>query len=179
MVKLLIECLGAVVVVLLASTIIGCGVAIAGRWLRISLLLALTTTALHAQTNTLTITNYPHTNAIYLWVRNASAASNALAKLDTALGYPNAATKTDRAVEWQLLSNGTNALVRLDLSDVYSPKHGRYVDIQARVKEQLTDTQWGTAVCTNASQLSGRAVARVSGKLARQIGSFMTRTNAP
>jgi hypothetical protein len=137
-------------------------------------LLFLTTLSLAAQTNDVA---RPDADAVYLWVRNANTAVTALQKLDTALGYPNQATLTYRALDCWLLSNGTNALVRIDMDAIYSAKLGRYVNLKAALKEQIATLDLDE-LCTNATQLVGRPVARVSGSLARQIGAFLSRTNA-
>lgn len=109
---------------------------------------------------------------VYLWVRNVSTLTNKLAQIDTALGYPCSTTLTYRAISYDMLSNGTNAIVRLDLDAIWSVKASRYIDWQQAVKNQLTDTQWGTEIVTNVAGLAGKPVARISGQLARQIGIY-------
>lgn len=111
-----------------------------------------------------------HAQEVFLWVRNVSVLESKLETINTKLGYPNPATKTDRAIQYDLLTNGTNAVIRLDIQSIYSPKFDRYIDWVEKVKEELTEAQWGTDVCTNATQLVGRPVARISRSLAKTIG---------
>ncbi len=134
--------------------------------MRILLLLILSCCTLQAQ-------------EVFLWVRSVSVLEAKLDAINQKLGYPNPATKTDRAIQYDLLTNGTNAVIRLDISAIYSPRLGRYVDWADKVKEELTEAQWGTDLCTNTTQLAGKPVARISRNLAKQIGHAALSDTAP
>lgn len=115
--------------------------------------------------------NLPSTNHIYVWVRNLTNVYTAMDKINAAYGYPNPATLTYRAVDWDLLSNGTNAIVRIDYGDLWSPRFKRHLHLNTVFQELYPTVD--TTVCTNLSQLAGKPVARISGALAREIGSII------
>ena len=126
--------------------------------------------------STLTLT--AQTDDVYLYVRSVDMLTNKLALINTALGYPNPATKTERAIDYKILSNGTNAIIRIDISAVWSPKAGRYVDWADKVKDQLTKAQWDMPVVDTLSELqavrkTNAPVARITGRLLRQVGELM------
>lgn len=118
------------------------------------------------------------TNDVYLFCRNATMATNATAQLDSALGYPNPATKTFTAVNY--ISNGTNALVRISYDLVWSPRLNKYVDVADIVHSKLSDVDWGTNILSSdatLADLAGRNFARVDGTLAKKIYKFLDQTS--
>lgn len=117
--------------------------------------------------------NLPDIRFTYVWVRNVANVYTAMDRINTAYGYPNLATLTYRTVDWDLLSNGTNALVRIDHGYLWSPRFNRYLHLDTVFQELYPDVD--TTICTNVTQLAGKAVARVSGDLARKIGYYITK----
>lgn len=116
------------------------------------------------------------TNDVFLFFRNIDTATNALAQLDEALGYPNPSTKTDRAVAGVIHSNGTNCIVRISIAPVFSPRFGRDIDVAEKIREKLTAEQWGTNVLTKTTTVAGllaKPVSRIDGELAAKVGWFL------